>query len=65
MTAGGRVARPIRRPRVLLVEDDQAGRELLELLLDEAGYLVESAADGQQAWELLQRDASFATLLLD
>jgi phosphoserine phosphatase RsbU/P len=65
MTAGGGVKRPIRRPRIFLVEDDRAGRELLELLLDEAGYLVESAADGQQAWERLQGDASFATLLLD
>jgi DNA-binding response OmpR family regulator len=38
---------------VLLVEDDQAMRALCALVLTRAGYQAVTAADGEQAWQLL------------
>lgn len=43
--------------RVLVVDDDQSVREVLRDLLTIAGYDVETAEDGRQAWERLQHDA--------
>jgi len=58
--AGGRPA------RILVVEDDPAGRDLLQHLLDEEGYTVELAEDGAQAWQRLEVGApTFDVLLLD
>src|SRR4051812_43110165 len=37
------------RPRILLVEDDQAVRLVLALTLELAGYEVVAAGDGEQA----------------
>src|SRR5258708_11928561 len=41
--------------RVLIVEDDTAVRDMLRLHLSHLGYEVALAADGEAAWDLLQR----------
>jgi CheY-like chemotaxis protein len=35
------------------VDDDDNSRYLAELLLSQAGYLVDTAADGEEAWKAL------------
>src|ERR1700722_16712645 len=42
--------------RILVVEDDPDIRQLNTAVLVQSGYLVETAADGAMAWELLQLD---------
>ena len=55
-----------RPARILVVEDDPAGRDLLQHLLDEEGYTVELAEDGAKAWQRLEVGApTFDVLLLD
>lgn len=55
-----------RTARILVVEDDPAGRELLEHLLGEEGYEVESEGDGAEAWRRLEADPRhFDVVLLD
>ncbi len=41
--------------RVLVVEDDDAGRNMLSVLLAHAGYNVHSASDGQEALSEMKR----------
>lgn len=50
--------------RILVVEDDEATRELVALVLREAGYAVEQASDGAEALEALRR-ATPDLILLD
>lgn len=50
--AGG-MASTWRRPRVLLVEDEDAFRDVIEMTLQSAGYDVVAAPDGQVAHQLL------------
>jgi two-component system response regulator AtoC len=52
------------RARVLVAEDDARARESLRALLEEEGYQVELAADGEAASALLQRQ-SFDAVLAD
>jgi CheY-like chemotaxis protein len=52
-------------PRVLIVEDHDDSREMLEELLSEQGFLVESAVNGLQAWERLLRLPRPDVVLLD
>ena len=55
-----------RPARVLVVEDDPGGRDLLEHLLGEDGHTVESEADGAEAWRRLDSGSpSFDVVLLD
>jgi CheY-like chemotaxis protein len=49
---------------VLVVDDEPSHRRLLRLLLEEAGYAVELAADGVQALQVLER-SSVQVMLLD
>jgi len=49
---------------ILVVEDDQALRTLLEEELGEAGYLVKSVRDAEAAWDYLQQQ-SVAVVLSD
>ena len=56
--AGGAVTRPgdgaTPRRRVLVVEDNDDSREMLQLLLESAGHLVETSADGPSGLARLQ-----------
>lgn len=66
MTHNGRVPepQPADRPRILLVEDDPQLLGMLETLLVEEGYAVETATDGQRGLHLaLTRP--YEVLLLD
>jgi PAS domain S-box-containing protein len=49
---------------ILVVEDESALRSLIELILSEAGYRVLTAADGEEALELVNRDASRIDLVV-
>ncbi len=42
------------RKRVLLVEDSVTTRMLMRNILEAAGYAVEAASDGLQAWQILE-----------
>ena len=50
--------------RILVVDDERLNRILLSTNLQEAGYRVETAQDGQQALRML-REQSFDAVLLD
>lgn len=51
---------------VLVVDDDDAVREALEAVLEDAGYTVRSAANGRDALQLLRAtDWPPAVILLD
>ncbi len=53
-------------PRVLVVDDHAIDRKLLTHHLMPEGYLVETACDGQEAWEILSADPDrFDVVLLD
>ena len=53
------------QPCILLLEDDPATREGLCTLLEDAGYTVVPAADGQQAINLLADGLHVDLLLVD
>ena len=55
----------MRAPSVLIVEDDETIRELLANLLQEEGYTVFTAPDGQPALERLRTHPSSLVVLLD
>ncbi|MFP2912903.1 response regulator [Pyxidicoccus sp. 3LFB2] len=50
---------------VLLVEDHADSRELLEEFLTLEGFVVETAGNGQSAWERLRRPPMPDAVLLD
>jgi CheY-like chemotaxis protein len=52
-------------PLVLLVEDDRDTRQSVRQVLEEEGYVVEEASDGQAALQRLGRDPRPALVLLD
>lgn len=52
--------------RILVVDDEPFNLEILTEHLTDAGYEVVAAEDGQQAWEILQREGDrFDAVLLD
>lgn len=55
----------LRGARLLLVEDNELNRELASELLQGAGIELSLAVDGQQALDLLERDADFDGVLMD
>lgn len=50
---------------VLVVDDDEAIRETLRLILEDSGYEVEEAADGLTALQRLRESARPMVVLLD
>jgi two-component system, OmpR family, response regulator CpxR len=54
-----------RRPTVLVVDDDEAIREVIAEVLRDEGYVVVCAENGQRALEVLRRDRHPDLLLLD
>jgi len=52
------------QPRVLVADDDVAVCKMVARLLEQAGYEVETAADGAEAWEAIQK-APPALVVLD
>lgn len=50
---------------VLVVEDDQDIRETLAEFLEDAGYAVRTAANGQEGLTALRRDAAPCVMILD
>ncbi|MBF0193447.1 MAG: response regulator [Magnetococcales bacterium] len=51
---------------VLIVDDDESNREMLEELLEDEGYKTAMARDGVEALELLEADPNlYGTILLD
>ena len=57
-------SRPPRHIRILLVDDDLYARELNAGVLIRAGYHVDTAADGAEAWKALNED-SYDLLITD
>ena len=51
--------------RILVVDDDEAIRELLQALLEHAHYEVECASNGGDALERLRHEAAPDLMLLD
>lgn len=52
-------------PRILVVDDDGATRNIARGLLEKQGYAVSEAADGSEALVYLARGESFDLMLLD
>ena len=53
------------RPLVLIIDDSVMGREMLSLSFTKAGYRIEQARDGQEAWEKLQGGLDCHLILCD
>jgi DNA-binding response OmpR family regulator len=51
--------------RILIAEDDAVSRTLLSAALQRAGYDVEAAHDGEQAWAAFERLAAPTLAILD
>ncbi|HBR17094.1 MAG: hypothetical protein A3G39_10885 [Deltaproteobacteria bacterium RIFCSPLOWO2_12_FULL_43_16] len=51
--------------RILVVDDEAAIRMLLSELLSEAGYSVNEAENGMNAWELLKKTDKYDLFILD
>jgi CheY-like chemotaxis protein len=49
--------------KVLIVDDDEEIRALLQDMLSEEGYQVDTARDGQEALDRLQREGGWVILL--
>jgi DNA-binding response OmpR family regulator len=49
--------------RILVVDDEPTLRELVAEALREAGYLIDTAANGAEALELMRRDVPHAVIL--
>jgi chemotaxis protein histidine kinase CheA/CheY-like chemotaxis protein len=52
------------RPKILLADDSQTIREVVGQILKDAGYQVDTAVDGWEAWERLQ-EVPYDLLLTD
>ena len=52
--------------KLLVVDDEAFNREILEEMLTSVGYIVEMAADGEKAWQMLDSGKHFfGAVLLD
>lgn len=51
---------------LLVVDDEEFNRDILQELLTDAGYLVTLAADGEEAWDIIEsKRHNFSAILLD
>lgn len=50
---------------ILIAEDDAVSRRVLERMLTNWGYAVESASDGEIAWERIRANGPFSMIVLD
>ncbi|ELY41879.1 response regulator transcription factor [Natronorubrum tibetense] len=57
--------RPANRPHVLLLEDDDSLRKLLENKLESSGYETTALADGRECWSFLATGEPPDLVLLD
>ncbi len=64
VSEGRASAHSYRKVRVLVCDDEPAIVESLSEILADEGYVVESARDGDEAWQKLRR-SEFAILLVD
>ena len=55
----------IKKPSILLVEDDEVTAYMLEYLLQREGYKVTNVPDGKQALEKIKNNPPFSLALLD
>ena len=62
----GRIQRDghIERDTILVVDDDQEIRFLLKVFLEKAGYIVATAADGEEAFSFFRQHQSRIAMLL-
>ncbi len=51
-------------PRLLIVEDDPEFQQVLQLMLEKAGYLVQPASTGQSALRWLREPSAKPDLIL-
>ena len=56
---------PLKRPQLLLVEDDRGVRDAIQDYLEDEGYSVLSANDGEQALSLLEGLSDPCLVVLD
>ncbi|MCK5148434.1 response regulator [bacterium] len=55
---------PDQQYHILYAEDEISNRELLEIKLNKAGFAFTGARDGQQAWDIFQKN-HFDLVILD
>jgi two-component system cell cycle response regulator len=51
--------------RVLIADDDNVNRRILESFLEKWGYEVQAATDGDEAWQMLQAEDAPRLVILD
>jgi len=51
--------------RILIAEDDAVSRKVLRTILQNRGYEVVAVTDGDEAWEILQKDNAPQLVILD
>lgn len=65
LQSAGAAGTSARRTRILLVDDSLSVRRLVGRMLENGGYAVVTANDGQEALDLLQLDADFGAVVSD
>lgn len=51
--------------KILIVDDDELNRKILNDILGDAEFEVSEASDGKQALEMLEQDSAIKIILLD
>ncbi len=53
--------------KILLVEDNELNREIAKTILEESGFIIDTAADGTEAVEIMERsvDNAYDLILMD
>lgn len=53
------------KKKILLIEDDKFTRELYEEILKDAGFIAESAINGEEGLEMIKSSTAYDLILLD